>query len=148
MTAVWKAEKKKTDILVKTRKRAFFDMQKEHLLQEDAGRHFYRNVRSFGCAERPKVFDVRDLMPDGQTDEDTADVLAEYFNRVSCEFDPLGPDQIPCTRDKELPVLDEYEVASRIRRFKKTRSTVPGDIFPKLVTQFADFLAIPLADIF
>lgn len=47
-----------------------------------------------------------------------------------------------------MPVLHEYEVASRIRRFKKSRSTVPGNIFPLLVTQFADFLAVPLADIY
>ena len=147
-TDFWKAEKKKVDLAVKARKREFFDMQKEHLLQEDAGRHFYRNVRSFGCAEKPKLFDVRDLMPEGQSDADIADTLAEYFKKVSCEFEPLGPDQIACTRDKELPVLHEYEVASRIRRFRKPRSTVPGDIFPKLVTQFADFLAIPLADIY
>ena len=37
---------------------------------------------------------------------------------------------------------------SRVRRFKKPRSTVPGDIFPLLVTQFADFLVVPLANIY
>ena len=47
-----------------------------------------------------------------------------------------------------MPVLHEYEVAARIRLFKKPKSTVPGDIFPKLVTQFADFLAILLTDIY
>ena len=147
-TEIWKAEKKRTNEVVKKRKRGFLDRQREELLQEDAGRNFYRNVRNFGKAERPKLFDVRDLMPDGQSDEDTANTLADYFNRVSCEFDPLGPGQVPCTRHKDLPVLHEYEVAARIRRFRKPRSTVPGDIFPKLVTMFADFLAIPLANIF
>ena len=87
-------------------------------------------------------------MPDGQSNKDTAEALASYFNRVSEEFDPLSPEEIPCARDKELPVLHEYEVAARIRRFKKPHSTVPGDIFPQLVTQFADFLAIPLANIY
>ena len=74
--------------------------------------------------------------------------MADYFNRVSSEFDELGPGDIPCTRDKELPQLHEYEVASRIRRFRKPKSMVPGDIFPKLVTRFADFIAIPLTDIY
>ena len=124
------------------------DRQREGLLTEEAGRNFYRQVRNFGKTERPKLFDVRDLMPEGQTDEDIVENLASFFNRISDEFDPLSPEEIPCTMDKELPVLHDYEVAGRIRRFKKPKSTVPGDIFPQLVTQFADFLAVPLADIY
>ena len=87
-------------------------------------------------------------MPEGMTDEEIAESLAVYFNRVSDEFEPLSPEEIPCTREKELPQLHEYEVAARVRKFKKPRSTVPGDIFPQLVTQFADFLAVPLTDIY
>ena len=87
-------------------------------------------------------------MPDGQSDLDTAEKLADYFNRVSNEFEPLMPEEIPCTRQKEQPVLEEYEVAARIKKFREPKSTVPGDIFPQLVTQFADFLAISLTDIY
>ena len=146
-TLTWKDEKKRTNEQVLKRKRGFLDRQKESLLG-DGDRNFYRQVRNFGKAERPKLFDVRDLMPEGQTDEQTAEELASFFNRISDEFDPLGPGDIPCTREKELPELHEYEVAARIRRFKKPKSTVPGDIFPQLVTQFADFLAPPLTDIY
>ena len=147
-TEAWKQEKKKTNDAVRKRKRGFLDIQKEKLLGSEASRNFYRQVRSFAEAEKPKMFDVRDMMPHGQSDEDTAEELARYFNRISEEFNPLSPGDIPCTRDKDMPVLHEYKVASRIRRFKKPRSTVPGDIFPQLVTHFADFLAVPLADIF
>ena len=76
------------------------DIQKEALLTEDAGRNFYRNVKSFSKAEKPKLFDVRDIMPEGMTDEQVAESLASYFNRVSDEFEPLTPDEIPCTGKK------------------------------------------------
>ena len=145
--AVWKEEKKRVEGEVRKRKRGFLDRQKDKLQREDAGSNFKRQVRSFSKAEKPRLFDVRDLMP-GLTDEETAEALAQYFNRISDEFEPLGTGDIPCTRDKELPQLHEYEVAGRLRKFKKPKSTVPGDIFPKLVTQFADFLAVPLADIY
>ena len=39
-------------------------------------------------------------------------------------------------------------MAARIRKFRKPKSTVPGDIFPQLVTQFSNLLAIPLTDIY
>ena len=87
-------------------------------------------------------------MPEGKSDSEIAEDLASYFNRISCEFEPLSPEEIPATRYKELPELKEYQVSARIRKFRKPKSTVPGDIFPQLVTQFADFLALPLTNIY
>ena len=67
-TPVWKAEKKRTDEAVKNKKRVYYEKQKEGLLAEDASRNFYRLIKSFGSAEKPKLFDVRDLLPDGISD--------------------------------------------------------------------------------
>ena len=51
-------------------------------------------------------------MPEDQSDKETAEVLADYFIRISAEFDPLGPGDVPAIREKALPVLHEYEVAA------------------------------------
>ena len=74
--------------------------------------------------------------------------MAEYFNRISHEFQPLEPSDIPSTYARRLPLLQPWEVAERIRRFRKPKSMVAGDLFPKLMTLFADLLAIPLTDIY
>ena len=58
------------------------------------------------------------------------------------------PSQIPVTRRRRLPILQPYEVAGRIRAFKKPKSMVQGDIFPELVSRFGDLLAVPLCEIF
>ena len=138
----WKKAKKDTDQTIRKRKRGFLDKQKEHLLSEDANRNFYKHVKNFSKLEKPKQFDVRELLPD-KTDEQVAEELAVYFNRISLEFNPLQESDIPETFETGLPRLRTYEVASRIRRFRKPKSMVPGDIFPQLVTKFSDFLAIP-----
>ena len=39
-------------------------------------------------------------------------------------------------------------VAARLKKFRKPKSQVPGDIFPDLVSKFADILAVPLTYIF
>ena len=67
---------------------------------------------------------------------------------LSREFDPLEPEQIPITNDSNLPELQTYEVAARIRKFRKPKSMVPGDIFPCLMTELSDFFAIPLTIIY
>ena len=123
------------------------DTQRDNLLGPDAARCFFKNVRNFATFEKPRMFDVREILP-GKSDPQVAEELADYFNAVSLKFDPLSPDQIPRTRDRALPVLEVFEVAGRIKRFRKPHSMVPGDIYPALVTQMADFFAVPLTDIY
>ena len=61
---------------------------------------------------------------------------------------PLEPADIPRTHDRDLPVLQPYQVAGRIKAFRKPKSMVKGDIFPSLMEKFNLFLAIPLTDIY
>ena len=88
-----------------------------------------------------------DLFP-GKSEREVADALAAYFNRISCEFNPLEPSEIPRTIHRKLPVLQPYQVEGRIRAFKKPKSMVKGDIFPVLMDKYATLLAIPLTEIY
>ena len=106
-----------------------------------------RNVKAFQSKERPKAFDPMDLFP-GKSEGQVADKLAGYFNRISSEFSPLEPCQIPRTHSRKLPVLLPFQVEGRIRAFKKPKSMVQGDIFPVLMDKYATLLAIPLTEIF
>ena len=77
-----------------------------------------------------------------------AELLAAHFNSISSEFEPLEPHQIPTTKPRALPRLEPFQVAGRIRAFRKPKSMVRGDIFPSLFSKFGDLLAIPLCSIF
>ena len=74
--------------------------------------------------------------------------MADYFNRVSQEFDPLEPGEIPTTGTVRLPKLECWQVAKRVRSFRKPKSMVPGDVFSVLVTDLANFFVIPLTHIY
>ena len=97
--------------------------------------------------EKPTQFDVRTLY-ESKTDKEISEDLANYFVRISREFDPLEPEQVPFTTDRTLPELQNYEVSARIRKFRKPKLMVPGDVFPCLMTDFSDFFAIPLTIIY
>ena len=88
-----------------------------------------------------------DLFP-GKSEGEVAKELAGYFNRISSEFQPLEPRDIPRTYARSLPVLHPYQVEGRIKAFKKPKSMVRGDIFPALMDKFATLLAVPLTEIF
>lgn len=135
----WREEKKKTGLLVKERKRGCMETQKGHILEEDANKKIFRHVKSFSSLERPKQFDVRELY-DGMTDMEIAEDLAVYFVQVSREFSPLEPEQTLITKGISLPRLQNFEVTTRIKKFRKPKLMVPGNVFPKLVAEMADFL--------
>ena len=115
------------------RRKTYLESQKSGLLAADAQRNFFRNVKA--------------LFP-GKSEAQAAAELAEFFNRISSEFQPLEPCDIPRMHSRELPVLLPYQVEGRIKAFKKPKSMVRGDIFPNLLEKSATLLAIPLTIIY
>ena len=145
---LWRTMKKTNiDKTIKERKARYMTKKKEQLTENRANRAFFRLVKSFSTPEKPQSFDVRAMRP-GVPDVEVAEELAAFSNRISSELDPLTDDQIPVTTPRTFDRLALHEVAHRIRRFRKPKSMVSGDLFPDLVTKFADFLAIPLTSIF
>ena len=133
--------------LLNHRKKVYQDSQKICLLAEDAVRHFWKNCKTYQSKDRPKQFDPRSLFP-GKEDDEIASLIADHFNAISAEFNPLEPGDIPSTFSSTIATLSPHEVSARIRHFRKPKSMVRGDVFPGLMTIFCDFFAIPLSDIY
>ena len=144
----WKSLMKKVRKLVRKRASRYWEHQKSTLLSPDAGRTFFKNVKSYNCKERPPQFDVRSLFPAGNSDAQIAEKLADHFNGISQEFDGLDPASLPVTYSSPVQILSRGEVASRLRKFKKPKSMVKHDIFPSLVSDAADYLSGPLTFIY
>ena len=108
---------------------------------------YYAAIRILKTKESPRIWDIHDMFP-GMTESNIAEHVANFFNTISQEYIPI-PCPATLEKRKEWPVIvQEYQVASRLRSFKKPKSQVPGDICPDLVTKFSDLLAIPLTSIF
>ena len=80
------------------------ELKKQQLTEKDTNRSFFCLVNAFNTPEKPQSFDIRSLRP-GSSDPEIAEELAEYFNRISTEFDPLMADQVPTGFNRDLPVL-------------------------------------------
>ena len=143
----WEALREKLDKYLDARKQDFLQTQREKFFGADATAQFFKNVKAFKAAEKPKSFDVRDLCP-GLSDQQAADEVAEYFNRISREFEPLQPSEIPFTYPREIPRLTTAQVEDMIKKAKKPRSRVEIDIFPSLLNEAARSISVLLADIF
>ena len=143
----WEKLQEKLDKYLAARREIFLSRQRSKFTGPEASTHFYRNVKSFKNAEKPKEFDVRDLRP-GKSDKEVADEVAEFFNRISREFAPLETTDIPLTYNKTLPEMSREEVEKMLRSAKKTKSMVKGDIYPTIVNDVAHIISIPLSNIY
>ena len=143
----WKRFKKITSDLISRRRQVYMDSQRMVLLEDDGERSFYKNVRSNKSPEKPKQFNVRDILI-GKTNEECSEALADHFNPISNKFQALEPSGVPFTWSEGWEPLLPFQVAGRLRAFRKPKSMVRGDLFPKLVMRCADLLAVPLTDIY
>ena len=143
----WKALKKKSDELYRTRAETYMNNQKNKFTGPDASRNFFRNFRSLRSREKPPEFNVRDLFPE-KSESEVAEELAGHFNEISKEFDGLEQGQVPQAHSDPLPIICRAQLEKVLCGFKKPKSMVPGDIFPALVNRVAPWISSPLADIY
>ena len=102
------------------------DSQRMVLLEDDGERSFYKNVRSYKSHEKPKQFDVRDILV-GKSNEECSEALADHFNSVSNEFQALEPSEVPITWDEAWEPLLPFQVAGRLRACLLYTSPSPRD---------------------
>ena len=143
----WTAQSEKLEKYLSRGRQVFLQNQREKVTNPKTSAQFFKNVKAFKGADRPKDFNIRELRP-GKSDQEIADEVAAFFNRISDEFQPLQPDQVPTTYTRDLPLLSPAQVQEMLLKSKKTTSMVPGDIFPKLVNRCSAMLAWPLSAIF
>ena len=129
------------------------------LKEEDYGKA-YQSLKKLGaqpgdCLDEGS-FTLLSHLEENLTTEESTEKIAEHFAKISQEFPPLKITLLPdVVKEKisgensatELPEISDYEMYRAIRRSKKPRSQVPGDLPRRLIQEFGPELAAPAAKI-
>ena len=121
--------------------------------------HAYSALRKLesGGHNKPKTFTLPEHADKGYTPSQSAEILAEYFSKISQEFDPINPALLPPWIRQKLdegkddiskPILQEWQVYKKLSSSKKPNFLVPGDLPVKVVREFTPELAKPATLIF
>ena len=146
-TARWKIIKKKTAKNVKKRKRKFnANILKKFEDESNPGKFFHHLNCLMGKNSGPR-WSPTQLYP-GETPKQVADKLAEFFNNISSQYQPLREEQVPTTYNRQLPLLSIADVTQGMKKSKKLSSTVPGDVPAILYNLYPNELAVPVTHIF
>ena len=117
----------------------------------------YKAIRRLGeNSSTDSSFDIPAHVEANLSVEESAELLADYFSKISQEFTPINAtnfspalkDKLASIDPKTVPILEEYEIYRKVSSAKKPNSTVPGDLPKKVVTTFSVELATPLETIF
>ena len=117
----------------------------------------YKALRKLGSttAEAVSSFYLPSHMDMNLSAQQSANILADHFSKISQEFEPIDPNKFSAglkaklaSCDEEIPVLEEHLLYQKINSAKKPNSCVPGDLPKQLVCNFAVELALPVTYIF
>ena len=116
-----------------------------------------RKLESVYNSNKCSTFSLPSHVEDNLTPDQSAERLAEYFSKISQEFEPICVENFPpwikqklCNGKTDLtkPVLEDWEVYEKLVRSKKPNSLIPGDLPVRLIKEFTPELSLPVAKIY
>ena len=105
----WQRQADKVERYLEKGQQIFLQNQREKIVRSSASANFFKNIKAFKCVSKPKDFNICDIRP-GKSEREVAEEAAAFFNKISAEFEPLEPRDIPSTYHRDLPLLSPANV--------------------------------------
>ena len=143
----WKALKDKISRSVRKRKKKHNEFILDKFNNESNPGKFFHHLQCLLSNNNKEMWSPMSMYP-GQSKSEVAEKVADFFNDISSQFEPLDITKVPTTFEANLPKLTTEQVIDRLKKAKKPTSSVPGDIPSVLYNKFVNKLAGPIAHIF
>ena len=170
--------RKKREYLKKGKSENYMKLKKKFdcKFKKAAANYLEKNVRNLKEADPSKAYSTLkkmgsqpgDCIEEGQftllshieeklTPEQSVEKIAQHFAQISQNYPPLDIDSLPEDIRKkftdpiklpDIPIITPLQVYEKMKKSKKSKSTVPGDLPKSLIQEFSPELAEPLATIF
>ena len=114
----------------------------------DPGR-WYSMAKKIGAVDKMTGGDIQVQSLANLNNAQCAQKIAEHFATISQEYSPVDLNQLPCYLPAQPPPkISEFDVYTRLKKMKKTKSTLPIDIPEKLRRECSPHLAAPLTTLY
>ena len=147
------------DLKMKKAAKDHLDKNVRTLKESDPGKA-YATLKKMGAKPGDMLddgsFTLLNHLEDNLTNTESVEKIANHFARISQEYPPIDPTNLPdnvqlklnSVDEMNFPVLDEFDVYQKIKKAKKPKAGVPNDLPRKLIQEFAPELATPLSIIY
>ena len=143
----WKALDKLFKKKVKDAKETFYKDMVADLKTKNPSQWYSSLKRISGEETKGQKVEIEEIFD--KTDQEQAEIIADYFSSIPNEYDPLKDDDIsvPPYTKSEVIQFHPSQVWLFLTKVKTNKATVRGDIPAKLIKEFAAYLAEPFTDI-
>ena len=144
-TRRWRRLKEEAADLLYNGRMKFLGGMEEKSVKDGSSRAFFKAINKLKHRNAPKPWNIRSMFP-GESDKSISEQVAEYFNRISQEYE-RAPSPEP-TDANDFPVPERYKISARLKYMKKPKGLLKGDIDPRLNVLYCDVLSEPLSIIY
>ena len=129
-------------------------------LFDSASGKAYSIMKRLGAQPGDRVdassFELPEHVSLGLSAEESADRIAQKFADISQEYPPISLDRLPIrvvqniekSKNQQIPFISRGLIEDKIKKAKKTKGGVPGDLPVRLQKEYGPELAIPAQRIF
>ena len=143
----WKVLKTKFKKLKRKTMKKFYNNFVTDLKETNPSK-WYNIAKKIGAVNQKESERVPVECLENLDDQEAVEKIAQHFSKISQEYEPILPQNLPSYLPaEEPPQVDETSVYMKLRKLKKTKTTLPIDIPCQLTREFAAELSNPVADI-
>ena len=132
---------------VKSAKNSFYRNTIADLKEKNPSQWYSSLKRISGYDQKSEKVIISEIFD--KTDQEQAEMIAQYFSSIPNEYDALK------TEDIKIPTLSEDQVLQfqpsqvwlQLTKIMTNKATVRGDLPARLIKEFAAYLAEPFTDI-
>ena len=154
------ALKKKFQLKYRKAAKSFLENNLKNLKESDPSK-YYSTLKKMGSqsgdCNDDEGFSLINHIDQNLSTEECTERIAQHFARISQEYPPFDVKALP--KDvkakfegplisEDIPEITPFQVYEKIKKSRKTKSKVPGDLPKKIVNEFSPELAEPLCKIF
>ena len=108
--------------------KSFYSIFVNELKTTNPGK-WYGMAKRIGAVDQMNGGDIMVESLQHLDNQKCAQEIAEHYAKISNEYYPVDPGQLPCYLPAQLPPqVEEHIVYEKLNTFLKTRSTLPIDI--------------------
>ena len=147
--------KTKFDIKYKMAAEKYMKSKVKDLKETQPGKA-YNILKTMGAQPGDCAEDQTFTLPghENLTAQQSAEKIAEHFAAISQEYSPLNVNLLPdrvrnrFEDNTNPPIISEYDCYQKLKKAKKPKSVIPGDLPSSLVKEFIVELSKPYSDLF
>ena len=135
---------------VKKKKVKYFENIVKDLKESNPGQ-WYSKIKRMSGKEIKIAENV--LIPEleGKSDESQAEIIADHYAKISNSYEPLKKEDFKEYLEQNLnsvpPAVEIESIVKKIKTMNKKAATQEGDLLMRVIVEFAEELAIPLANV-